>query len=171
MIGKIIAAVMILSLIIGGCESRVATHEDPYESVKSLADNVFSHYGKSSDLNVLIGDLYKNKINTNPYIVEVYDCSDYAIDLTTALNDTYESGIVAIMSNSGDDPNHMMSWVNIDDVKYVIEPQSDIFYESNLLNESDYADRFELIYGPLELGWEKYNTTDPLDIITARVVT
>lgn len=63
--------------------------------------------------------LERNKINENVYIIDDYDCDDYAIDLVRAARkDGYEIFICAT-------DLHMFNMVFINEAWYFIEPQTD----------------------------------------------
>lgn len=159
MICKIILLLVIMiSVSITPCAAS-ETPECEEESAAGWFINTLCYGGISNGLNQLISDLYADTTNEREYIPDVYDCTNYAINLTANLIDGYDSGIVVKLSRAGDVPGHMMTWVRVDELLYVIEPQSDMIYGSDMFNESVDDDSFVLTYGSEELGLTEYNTT------------
>lgn len=153
-------SILLLAIVISASITPcAATTEGTDESAACWFINALCYGGISDGLNTLISDLYADTTNEREYIPNVYDCTNYAINLTANLSDGYESGIVVRLSKGGDVPGHMMTWVRVDELLYVIEPQSDIIYGSDMFNASVDDDRFVLTYGTKELGWTEYNTT------------
>ncbi len=76
---------------------------------------------------------------------EIYVCSHFGCDMTQALiDDGYDAGVVCEHAS-----NHILTWINLDGVRYVIEPQTGEYWISD-----DYNPKHNIDYVSLSKGKE-----------------
>lgn len=74
---------------------------------------------------------------------EIYVCSHFGCDMTqTLVDDGYDAGIVCDHTR-----NHILTWINLDGVRYVIAPQTGEYWISDDYNPTHNMDYVTLAKG------------------------